>query len=267
MSIKIHDSAVIDNETTIEDDVTIGPNCIIGPEVIIKSGVNIGPGVIIDCCTTIDEGCKIFPHAVLGSEPQDIKFKGGKSYLEIGKNTIIREFVTVNRGTVAGGGLTSIGSGCFLMAYVHIAHDCHLGDNVILANAVNLAGHIEIAKNAIIGGLSAVHQFVKIGEYAFIGGCSALTMDVPPYAKAVGNRACIFGINSIGLRRSGFSPETIAIIKKVYHYIISSKLNTSQALKAIETEIPPIPEVQKILDFICSSKRGICKGKSNVCDI
>lgn len=250
---------MIDPGATFADDVIIGPGCIIGPGVTIGSGTRIGPYSIIDRNTTIGEGCRIFSHAVLGTEPQDLKFKGEESHLVIGSNTTIREFVTLNRGTAGGGGVTRIGNGCFLMTYAHVAHDCQVGDHVILSNAVNLAGHIHIQDHAIIGGMSAIHQFITIGEHAFIGGCSAVTMDVPPYVKAVGNRAKIFDVNSIGLSRNGFSSEAISSIKKAYRYLIFSKMNTSQALEAIERDLPSTEEVRKIITFIRSSERGICK--------
>ncbi len=264
----IHPSAVINCSAEIGDDVTVGPNCFIGPEVEIGPKVDIGASVVIDGYTKIGEGCRIFHHAVIGTEPQDLKFKGEKTYVNIGRNTLIREFVTINRGTKSdSSGITNIGDECFLMAYVHIAHDCQLDNNVIMANGVNLAGHVHIAEHAIIGGLSAVHQFVSIGEYAFIGGYSAINMDIPPYASAVGNRAYIYGINTIGLNRNGFSPESIAIIKKAYRYIFSSDMNTSQAIEAIEKNIPHTPEIQKILTFIHASKRGILKRKTNINNI
>lgn len=259
MPTQIHPSAIIYPGAKIDKNVTICPNCVIGPNVNIGSGVIIGACTVIDGYTTIGKNCRIFSHVVLGTEPQDLKFTGEKTYLVIDQNTTIREFVTINRGTGGGGGTTKIGKGCFLMAYSHVAHDCCLGKNVILSNAVNLAGHIHIADHAIIGGVSAVHQFVSIGEYAFIGGCSAVAMDVPPYVIAVGNRARFLKVNNIGLTRNGFSKETIDIIKKVYRYIISSKMNITQALEAIEKDIPPTPETEKIKDFIRSSKRGICK--------
>jgi len=255
----IHPSAIIDPGTTVADDAIIGPGCIVGPGVTIGPGTKIGPYCIIDRNTTIGEGCRIFSHAVLGTEPQDLKFKGEESYLVIGSNTTIREFATLNRGTGGGGGVTRIGNGCFLMTYSHVAHDCQIGDHVILSNAVNLAGHIHIGEHAIIGGMSAVHQFITIGEHAFIGGCSAVTMDVPPYVKAVGNRAKIFDVNSIGLSRKGFSSETIALIKKAYRYLISSRMNTTQALEAIERDLPSSDEVRKIITFIRTSEHGICK--------
>ena len=259
MTNQIHPTAIVDPEATLGEDITIGPNCIIGPRIIIGSGVRIGANTIIENFTTIGEGCRIFYHAVLGTEPQDLKFKGEESHLVIGPNTTIREFVTMNRGTKEGGGVTRVGEGCYLMAYAHVAHDCQLGNHVILANAVNLAGHIIISDHAVVGGISAVHQFVSIGEHAFIGGCSAVTKDVPPYVRAVGNHARMFGVNSIGLSRKGFSKETIAQIKRAYRYLISSKMNTTQALEAIKINLPASEEIQKIITFIRSSERGICK--------
>jgi len=259
MECLIDPSAIIDTDTKIGEGVVIGPNSIIGPKVIIGSGVTIGGNCIIDRYTTIGNGCRIFSHAIIGTEPQDLKFKGEETYLTIGPNTTIREFVTINRGTEGGGGTTRIGEGCFLMAYSHVAHDCQIENHVILANAATLGGHVHIGDHASIGGLTAIHQFVNIGEYAFIGGCSAVSMDVPPYVRAVGNRVRIVDVNSIGLERKGFSKESITYIKKAYRYLTLSKMNTSQALEAIEKNLPPTEEVQKIINFIRSSKRGICR--------
>lgn len=259
MPVQIHSTAIVDPKAEIGNDVAIGPYCIIGPHVTIGSKVKIEAHTRIDGFTKIGEGCRIFSHAVVGTEPQDLKFKGEETYLEIGKNTIIREFVTVNRGTKGGGGITKVGDSCFLMAYVHIAHDCCLENNVILGNAANLAGHILIASHANIGGLTGIHQFVKIGEYVLIGGCSAVSMDVPPYAIAVGNRARILKVNNIGLERKGFSKEAIAKIKKAYRYLLSPSMNTTQALVRIEEDLPSTPEIQNLLSFIRSSERGICK--------
>ena len=259
MEYQIHPSTIIDPDATIGEGVRIGSNSIIGPKVTIGSGVTIGANCIIDRYTTIGDNCRIFSHAVIGTEPQDLKFQGEETCLSIGPNTTIREFVTINRGTEGGGGITRIGEGCFLMAYSHVAHDCRIENHVILANAATLGGHVHIGVHASIGGLTAIHQFVNIGEYAFIGGCSAVSMDVPPFVRAVGNRVRIVDVNSIGLERKGFSKESIAHIKKAYRYLISSKMNTSQALEAIEKNIPPTQEVQKIINFIRSSKRGICR--------
>jgi UDP-N-acetylglucosamine acyltransferase len=259
MPAQIHSSAIVDPEAQIAEDVIIGPHCIIAKNVTIGARVEIGAFTIIDNYTTIGEECRIFPHAVIGTIPQDLKFKGEKSAITIGGKTIIREFVTINRGTEGGGGITHIGEECYLMAYVHVAHDCFLANKVILSNAVNLAGHIHIDDHAVIGGLSAIHQFVHIGEHAFIGGCSAVNMDIPPYVIAVGNRAKIIKVNSIGLERKGYSHETINQIKKAYKFLLSPKMNITQAIETIEKEIPLIPPVQTIINFIRSSERGICK--------
>lgn len=249
----IHPGAVLGKGTvvepfsTIQNDVFIGENCWIGPYVTIMSGTRIG------------NGCKVFPGAVVGAPPQDLKFAGENSLLEVGDNTVIRECCTLNRGTKAAM-TTKVGSNCLLMAYVHIAHDCFVGNNVILANSVNLAGHIEIEEYAIIGGMSAIHQFVKIGMHAMVGGGSLVTKDVPPYAKAAREPLSYEGINSIGLKRRGFSVDQVNKIHEIYRYLFVKYKNVSKAIKAIEVELPDSPEKDVILEFIRNSNRGIMKG-------
>ncbi|MGA1869986.1 MAG: acyl-ACP--UDP-N-acetylglucosamine O-acyltransferase [bacterium] len=254
----IHPSAIIDHEAQIDESVTIGPYVVIGGNVKIAKDTVIGAHAHIAGWTDIAEECVIGPHAVIGTEPQDLKFKGEESYLTIGRHTKIREFANINRGTAQGGGRTVIKENCLIMAYVHIAHDCQVGNNVILSNAVTFGGHVHVEDYAIIGGLTAVHQFIKIGEYAFVGGCSAVAMDIPPYAKAVGNRARLFGINSVGLQRNQFNPDEITLIKKAYRFLMSSKLNVSQALEAIKG-LERIDKIDKIISFIEASERGICR--------
>lgn len=254
----IHPSAIIDPKARIDEDVKIGPYAVIGGDVSIAKGTVIEASAYIAGWTNIAEECYIGPHAVIGTEPQDLKFEGEKSYLSIGRNTKIREFVNINRGTTNGGGRTEIKDNCLIMAYSHIAHDCYVGNNVILANAATFGGHVHVEDYAFIGGLSAIHQFIKIGEYAFIGGCSAVVMDVPPYAKAVGNRARLFGVNSLGLQRNNFSPDEIRLIKRAYRLLLSSHLNVSQALVAIK-ELGRSDRIDKIISFIEASQRGICK--------
>ncbi|MEP7268025.1 MAG: acyl-ACP--UDP-N-acetylglucosamine O-acyltransferase [Saprospiraceae bacterium] len=232
---------------TIEGDVTIGDNTWIGPNACILNGSRLG------------NNCKIFPGAVVGAVPQDLKFSGENSILEIGNNVTIREYCTLNRGTKANW-TTRIKDNCLLMAYVHVAHDCVLEENVILANNVNLAGHIHIAKYAILGGLTAVHQFVRVGEHVMIGGGSLVRKDVPPFVKAAREPISYAGINSIGLSRRGFSEDTIKEIQDAYRYLFVKGYNTSQALELIENNIPPSAEKSKILEFIKSSERGIMKG-------
>jgi UDP-N-acetylglucosamine acyltransferase len=246
---KIARNVVIEPFVTIHKNVEIGEGSWIGSNVTIMEGARIGKNV------------KVFPGAVISAIPQDLKFDGEETIAEIGDNTTVREFVTVNRGTVASG-KTVVGKNCLLMAYVHVAHDCIIGDNCILANAVNLAGHINIEDFAIIGGLSAVHQFVNIGQHVMISGGSLVRKDVPPYTKAARNPISFAGINSIGLRRRGFSSEKISEIQDIYRTIFNKNLNVSQAVNYIETEMPATPERDEILSFIANSSRGIMKGYS-----
>ena len=251
----------------VHPQAKIARNVVIEPFVTIHKNVEIGEGSWIASNVTIMEGArigknvKVFPGAVISAIPQDLKFDGEETTAEIGDNTTVREFVTVNRGTAASG-KTIVGKNCLLMAYVHVAHDCIIGDNCILANAVNLAGHINIEDFAIIGGLSAVHQFVNIGQHVMISGGSLVRKDVPPYTKAARNPISFAGINSIGLRRRGFSSEKISEIQDIYRILFNKNLNVSQAVNYIETEMPATPERDEILSFIANSSRGIMRGYS-----
>ncbi|MEA3505538.1 MAG: acyl-ACP--UDP-N-acetylglucosamine O-acyltransferase [Bacteroidota bacterium] len=243
----------------------IAKNVVIEPFVNIEKDVEIGEGTWIGSNVTIMEGarigknCKIFPGAVIAAIPQDLKFDGERTSIEIGDNTTIRECVTVNRGTKANN-RTTIGKDCLIMAYSHIAHDCIIGDNVILANATNLAGHVEIDDWAIVGGLTAVHQFTKIGRHVMISGGSLIRKDVPPYTKAGREPLSYVGINSVGLRRRGFEREQINLIQNVYRIIYLKGMNVSQAIAVIEAEIPATKERDEILTFIQKSQRGIMRG-------
>lgn len=246
---KIADNVVIEPFTTIHKNVEIAEGCWIGSNVTIMEGARIG------------KNCRIFPGAVISAIPQDLKFSGEDTVAEIGDNTTIREFATINRGTKASE-KTVIGNNCLIMAYVHVAHDCYIGNNCILANATNLAGHINIDDYAIIGGLSAVHQFVNIGAHVMISGGSLVRKDVPPYTKAARDPLSFVGINSIGLRRRGFSSEKINEIQDIYRIIFLKSYNVTQALNYIEAEMPATPERDDILSFINRSSRGIMKGYS-----
>jgi UDP-N-acetylglucosamine acyltransferase len=236
---------------TIEDNVVIGDDCWIGPNACILSGVRMG------------NNCKVFPGAVVGAAPQDLKFAGEESILEIGNNVVIREYCTINRGTKANF-KTEIKDNCLLMAYVHVAHDCVLEKNVILANNVTLAGHIEIGEFAVIGGMTAVHQFVKIGKHAMVGGGSLVRKCVPPYVKAAREPLSYVGVNSTGLRRRGFTNEQINHIQDIYRVIFVKKLNIAHALSVIESEFPGGPEKEDILSFIKDADRGLMKGFQQV---
>ena len=244
---KIAENVVIEPFTTIQKDVSIGQGTWIGPNVSIMEGARIG------------ENCKIFPGSVISAEPQDLKYKGEKTTTIIGDNTIIRECVTINRGTSALG-KTRIGNNCLIMATVHIAHDCSIGNNVIVVNGVALAGHIEIEDWAIIGGLAAIHQFTRVGRHSLVAGGSLVRKDVPPYVKAARNPISYMGINSIGLRRRGFQSEKIKEIQNIYRVLYQNKFNISQSLRIIEGELEATSERDEIIQFIQISQRGIMKG-------
>lgn len=240
----------VDPFTMIHKDVIIGDNSWIGPNVTIFPGARIG------------KNCKIFPGAVISGIPQDLKFQGEESTVMIGDNTTIRECVTISRGTVDKQ-TTVIGSNCLLMAYVHVAHDCVIGSNVIIANSVQIAGHVSIDDWAIVGGSSAIHQFVKVGMHSMISGGSLVRKDVPPFTKAAREPLSYAGVNSLGLRRRGFSSESIAHIQEVYRYLFLNSLNNSKALEEIEVNLPATKERDEILNFIRSSERGVMKGYFN----
>ncbi|MFC3881915.1 acyl-ACP--UDP-N-acetylglucosamine O-acyltransferase [Algoriphagus namhaensis] len=247
---KLGANVIVDPFTMIHEDVVIGDNTWIGPNVTIFPGAQIG------------KNCKIFPGSVIAGIPQDLKFKGEESTVIIGDNTTIRECVTISRGTVDKQ-TTIIGSGCLLMAYVHVAHDCVIGNHVIVANSVQIAGHVSIDDWAIVGGSSAVHQFVKIGMHAMVSGGSLVRKDVPPFTKAAREPLSYAGVNSLGLRRRGFSSETIAHIQEVYRFLFLNSMNNSKALEEIEVNLPATKERDEILNFIRSSERGVMKGYIN----
>jgi UDP-N-acetylglucosamine acyltransferase len=249
-SASIGKNVQIDPFTMIGADVTIGDNTWIGPNVTIFSGASIG------------KDCKIFPGAVIAGIPQDLKFQGEDSTVIIGDNTTIRECVTISRGTVEKQ-TTVIGSHCLLMAYVHVAHDCVIGSHVIIANSVQIAGHVSIDDWAIVGGSSAVHQFVKIGMHAMVSGGSLVRKDVPPFTKAAREPLSYAGVNSLGLRRRGFSSDSISHIQEVYRYLFLNSMNNSRALEEIEVNLPATKERDEILNFIRSSERGVMKGYIN----
>jgi UDP-N-acetylglucosamine acyltransferase len=252
----IHEKAIIHPRARIAEGVEIGPFSVIGENVTIGKDTWIGPHVVITGWTTIGNNCKIYQFSSIGEVPQAFKFKGEESHVIMGDNNVIREFVTINRATTHGGGKTVIGNGNFLMAYAHVAHDCIIGNEVVMSNA----GHIEIEDGAIIGGLSAVHQFVRIGAYSFISGLTGVPQDIPPYILVAGGRCKPYGLNLVGLKRHGFSEKTIKSLKKAYKIIFRSELALENAIKDIqEDEISGIPEVLHFIQFIQGSKRGICR--------
>jgi UDP-N-acetylglucosamine acyltransferase len=256
----IHPTAIIDSKADIGEGVEIGAYCVIEKGVSISEGTKIGPHVVIREGTRIGKQCQISQFASIGEAPQFSGYKGEKTFLQIGDHNIIREFVTLHRGTVKGGGKTVIGNENFIMAYSHVAHDCQIGSQVVMANGATLAGHILIEDFAIIGGLSAIHQFCRVGAYAIIGGITGVILDIPPYTKAQGDRAKLFGLNTVGLKRANFSEETLKALKKAYRIIFRSGLTLEKAMKQVgEEEISQTPEVQHFLQFIQGSKRGITR--------
>jgi len=254
--------AHIDPEATIGKNVHIDPFTMIGANVTIGDNTWIGPNVTIFSGASIGKNCKIFPGAVIAGIPQDLKFQGEDSTVVIGDHTTIRECVTISRGTVEKQ-MTAIGSHCLLMAYVHVAHDCVIGNHVIIANSVQIAGHVSIDDWAIVGGSSAVHQFVKIGMHAMVSGGSLVRKDVPPFTKAAREPLSYAGVNSLGLRRRGFSSDSISHIQEVYRYLFLNSMNNSRALEEIEVNLPATKERDEILNFIRSSERGVMKGYIN----
>ncbi|MBF0589122.1 MAG: acyl-ACP--UDP-N-acetylglucosamine O-acyltransferase [Magnetococcales bacterium] len=255
----IHETAVIEAGAEIGADVKIAPYVVIGPNVTLGAGVEVGPHAVIEGHTRIGAKSRISSFAAIGLEPQDMDYDDQPTLVEIGESCSIREFVTIHRGTEKGGGLTRVGNHCMIMAYCHVAHDCRVGDHVTMANGATLAGHVEIQEYAVIGGLTAIHQFARIGRNAFVGGASAISMDVMPYMSAAGNRSRVTGVNVVGLRRHGFSEESIKLIRKAHRLVFRSNLRLEQAVEQIERDLSPIKEVQYLLEFIQSSQRGICR--------
>ncbi|MBM4338306.1 MAG: acyl-ACP--UDP-N-acetylglucosamine O-acyltransferase [Deltaproteobacteria bacterium] len=256
----IHLTAIVDPKAEINAGVEIGPYSIIEKDVRIGEGSWIGPHVVIRQGTTIGKRCRIFQFSSIGEAPQAVAYKGEPTSLIIGDDNIMRESVTFHRGTVKGGGKTVIGNRNFFMAYSHVAHDCQIGHQVVLANGATLAGHILIEDDAVIGGLAAVHQFCRIGAHAFISGLTGVVLDIPPYMLAAGSRAKLFGLNAVGLKRQKFSEETIRALKTAYRIIYRSGLTLEKAIKKLEeSEIYRIPEVEHLLRFIQQTKRGICR--------
>ncbi|MFO8163012.1 MAG: acyl-ACP--UDP-N-acetylglucosamine O-acyltransferase [Thermodesulfobacteriota bacterium] len=259
MGIDIHASAVVSPKAKIADGVTVGPFSIIGGQVEVGRDTVIGSHVVIDGNTTIGEKNRIYPFVSVGLPPQDIGYQGEDTRVIIGDENIIREFVTINRATTKQDRVTKIGNNNYLMAYAHIAHDCTLGNSIIMSNAATLGGHIEIGDHAIIGGLVAIHQFVRIGPYAFIGGKSATVKDIPPFMIASGDRVKLYGLNHMGLKREGFSNEVINDLKRAYKIIWRDHHLLNEALERVRREIPNFKELQMLLDFLASSKRGVVR--------
>lgn len=252
----IHRTALVDPSAELGLDVTIGPFVVIGPRVMIGDRCQVGAHAVIERNTRLGTDVKVGYGTVLGADPQDLKYKGEETWVEIGDGTILREYCTINRGTPATG-KTTVGRRCFIMTYVHVAHDCVIGDDVILANSIQMAGHVTVDDRAIISGLVPIHQFVRVGTYAFVGGGSRVNQDVPPYTKAVGNPVHLYGLNSVGLQRAGFAPEVKLALKKAYRLVFNSHLTVSQGIARARTEIPAVAEVETFLRFIEASQRGV----------
>jgi len=256
MTSRIHPTALVDSGAEIGENVEIGPFAIIGENCRIGDGCVIAARATLERNVILAANVKVGSGSVLGGDPQDLKFKGELTTVEIGDGTTIREYTTINRGTTQSY-KTTVGKGCFIMSYVHLAHDCHVGDGVILVNSVQPAGNVTVGDKAIIAGASAAHQFVKIGQYAFVGGCSRISQDVPPYVKAVGNPIKLYGLNSVGLQRNNFPEDVVRELKRAYRIFFRSELNVSQAKERAAAELKPMPEVLELLRFVEDSGRGV----------
>ncbi len=256
--IQIHKTAVVDPKAELGPGVSVGPYAIIDGNVVLGEGCQVGNHCVLTGHTMIGKNCQFFTGAVIGSVPQDKKYNGQeKVYLTIGDNNIFREYTTVNPGTGIEG-KTTIGHNNLFMAYAHVAHDCHIGDNCVMANAGTLAGHVTLEDMAVVGGLTAVHQFVRLGELSIVGGCSKVVQDIPPFSMCDGHPAKVFNINSIGLKRAQFSSETINALRKAFKILFNSGLTKSHALERIEKEFTLNPQLKHLIEFVKTSKRGLC---------
>ena len=257
--MEIHPTAIVHPQAEIGAGVRIGAYSLIGENVRIGKDTVIESHVVVDGWTEIGERCHLFSFSSVGAAPQHMRYRGEPTRVILGNDNVIREFVTIHRATVEGGGKTVMGHGNFIMAYSHIAHDCQVGNQVIMANASTLAGHIEVEDFAIVGGLVAIHQFVRVGCYAIIGGASGVPKDIPPYTCAAGNRAKLFGLNSVGLKRHRFPEATVAALKQAYRILFRSHLTLNKAIEKTRAEVPDLTEVRHLLTFMKSSKRGVCR--------
>ena len=257
--MSVHPTAIVTPGAKLHPTVEVGPYAVIGPRVEIGAGTTVGPHAVIEGRTRIGEGNKVFQFASVGAQPQDLKYAGEDSALEIGSENLIREFTTLHKGTTGGGGVTRIGNGNLFMAYAHVAHDCQVGNGCVLANAATLGGHVALGDHVILGGLAAVHQFTRIGQHAFVAGGAMVVMDVPPFCTAQGDRAELVGINTIGLARHGFSEEQIGRVKEAYRILFRSKLPLEEAVERLRTELGDQGEIQALLTFVTSSQRGLTR--------
>ena len=256
--MSIHKTAIVHPKAKLAQDVTVGPYCVIGAGVSLASGVKIASHCVVEGNTSIGKGCEIFAGAVVGSIPQDRKYKKEeKTYLQIGKNNIIREYVMMNPGT-GDGGKTVIGDNNLFMAYSHVAHDCIVGNDCTLANVGTLAGHVTLEDNVVIGGLTAIHQFVRLGKFSIVGGCSKVVQDIPPFSTCDGHPARVYGLNLVGLKRAGFKSEALRELKKAFKILFFSELIKATAVTEIKEQISLSPEIKHLLDFVQTSQRGLC---------
>jgi UDP-N-acetylglucosamine acyltransferase len=256
VSARIHPSAIVSPKAEVGDGVVVGPFAIIGEDCVVADNCEIAARATLERNVILAPGVKVGVGSVLGGDPQDLKYKGEVTTVEIGEGTTIREYTTINRGT-AQSMRTTVGRNSFIMSYVHLAHDCHVGDGVILSNGAQLAGHVTVEDRAIVSGLCAAHQFVKIGKYSFVGGMSRIAKDVPPFIKAVGNPIKLYGLNTVGLQRNNFPEPVIRELKRAYRLFFRSELNVSQAKSRAESELEQFPEVREFLRFLESSERGV----------
>ena len=256
MSARIHATAIVARDAQLGDGVEVGPWAVIGESCVLGDECILAPRAVLERNVRLGDGVRIGIGSVIGGDPQDLKFQGEQTCVEIGDGTVVREYSTINRGT-AESLKTTVGRNCFIMTYVHLAHDCHLGDGVIISNGTQLAGHVTIENRATISGLCAVHQFVKIGAFSFVGGASRVPQDIPPYLKAVGNPIKLYGLNSVGLQRANFEPAVLRELKRAYRLFFRSELNVSQALEKATTELTHFPEVDHFLRFLEDSGRGV----------
>ena len=257
--MSVHSTAIVAPGAKLHATAEVGPYAVIGPQVEIGAGTIVGPHAVIEGRTRLGERNKVFHFASVGAPPQDLKYAGEDSALEIGSENLIREFTTLHKGTTGGGGVTRIGNRNLFMAYAHVAHDCQVGNGCVLANAATLGGHVEVGDHVILGGLAAVHQFTRIGKHAFVAGGAMVVMDVPPFCTAQGDRAELAGINSIGLARHGFSEDQIGRVKEAYRILFRSKLPLEEAVERLRTELGDQPEIQELLTFVTTSQRGLTR--------
>jgi len=259
MPVEIHPTAVVSPRAEVGEGSYVGPFCVVGDEARLGARVRLESHVVVDGRTEIGDDTRVFPFASVGLAPQDLKYRGEPAETRVGRRNRVREFVTIHRGTEGGGMLTSVGDDCLIMAQAHVAHDCHIGDGVIMANAATLAGHVRVEDGANVGAYSGVHQFCRVGREAYVGGYSVVVKDALPFALTVGNHAKCYGLNTVGMKRRGYPAETIEALHHAFRLLLSSKLNTTQAVAAIREEVRDSTEVEELLRFIETSERGVVK--------